>query len=114
VLTSGLTALAGVWLMASPWILGFADHDPVWASVATGLVIATLAYMRAAAVRSAPALSWINVVLGVWTLSTALWLYDESAGTANAVAVGSAVVLLGFLSAVAIDAHREARRSPFG
>jgi hypothetical protein len=101
---SGPHVLLGAWLMASPWILGFAGRDPVWACLVTGFLVATLGFMRAG-LTFAAVLGWISVLLAAWTLSTALWLYDDPAATSNAAIVGIAALM--FLSASAGGTARE-------
>jgi hypothetical protein len=67
---TALACLLGVWVVASPWIWGYADVDGAIATdVVTGAVIAVIALAGVAF----PALLSVNVLAGLW-LTTAPWL----------------------------------------
>ena len=86
-----LTALTGIWLMAAPAVLDYADParandriiGPIVASMA---IIAVWELMRP--------LRWVNVVLGAWLL-IAPWLLGHAADARwNSLAAGALVVAL--------------------
>jgi hypothetical protein len=43
---SGLNAVVGIWLIASPFLLGFTDEDPYWSDVIFGTFVFMLALTR--------------------------------------------------------------------
>ena len=84
-----LTALAGIWLMASPAVLDYADPardndrivGPIIASMAT---IAIWELTRP--------LRWVNVILGAWLL-IAPWLLGHSPSARwNSLAAGAVIL----------------------
>jgi hypothetical protein len=100
---SSLNLVGGIWLIVSPWILGFADDDPIWSDVAFGGAIALLAFLRIAGAYRESWLSWLNALLGAWVFVTGFWIYDTAAGGWNSVIAGAIVILLGVWSAAASE-----------
>ena len=98
-----LPALAGIWLMASPAVLDYADParandriiGPIVASLA---IIALWEIMRS--------LRWVNVILGAWLLIVPWLLGHTSDARWNSLAAGALV--LGFSLAKGERTH------PFG
>jgi hypothetical protein len=98
--TSGLNALLGLWLIVAPFALGYLEPAARWNDILVGIVIASLAALRAFGRPAAPAWSWTNVALGVWLLIAPFLLsYNTSAALWNDVVVGLIVVVLGWWSA---------------
>ena len=104
-IAGGLNVVAGIWLIASPWVLGFADADPVWSAVLVGAAVAALACLRLVAALRISELGWMNALLGVWTAAAAFWLYDTSDGAWNSFVVGLVVFVLGLASAAASESR---------
>ena len=64
---SGLNVIAGIWLIISPWVLGFSGlNTPRDNAVILGIVVGILALIRAFGAFEAEWLSWINAILGIW------------------------------------------------
>ncbi len=105
---SGLSVLAGLWLLISPWVLGFSDQQsPLWNAVILGIVIAVLAFIRAGGWYQAVWLAWVNLVLGIWVVISP-WILGFSGQNAplwDAVVVGVIVVILSAWSIWASSAH---------
>jgi hypothetical protein len=101
---SGANVLAGLWLVISPLLLGYAPDDPVAHDMAIGAAIALLAAVRIAVAIWRPVLSWINAALGLWLLAATLWLAESATAAWNEGLVGAVVVVLAALSAAATDA----------
>jgi uncharacterized membrane protein len=64
---SGINIIAGIWLLISPWVLGFsamttARND----AVIFGIIVGVLAAVRLFAAPAAAWLSWVNLILGIW------------------------------------------------
>lgn len=84
----------GVWLFASPWVLGYADlRSAAWDSWLMGVVVAAVS--AAALILFAPWQEWVNVIMGVWLL-VAPWVMgfassENAAALWNHVAVGLVV-----------------------
>ena len=59
--------VAGGWLFAAPWILGYDDLPAAsWNSWIFGVIVVVVS--AAALVQFAPWEEWVNVVIGVWLL----------------------------------------------
>jgi hypothetical protein len=82
---SGLNVIAGLWLLISPWVLGFTDtQNALWNNVILGIAIAIIAFIRAGGWYTPQWLGWLNLILGIWVfiapfvlgysnVSSALW-----------------------------------------
>jgi SPW repeat len=65
---SWINTLLGIWVIISPFVLGFALFPvAMWNNVATGGAVAILALIRSGAPRQT-GLSWVNVLLGIWLI----------------------------------------------
>lgn len=104
-LPSGLNVIAALWLIASPWVLGFEARDgAVWTSVIVGAVVAVLAGIRMINPDAPRLLSWINFALAVWLLLAPRVLGyapTHPAARTDAMIVALAVMALSALSALA-------------
>jgi SPW repeat len=66
---SVLTLFAGIWLVISPFWMGFYTVPaPLWNTLIVGAVVTVLALIRACYPAENPGLSWINLVLGLWLI----------------------------------------------
>jgi hypothetical protein len=111
----GLNLLLGVWLVVSPWILGFTGvkYAPGNAYV-VGVIIAVAAVSALLAFHEWE--EWVNIILGVWLVITP-WLFGFGtlapttetlaafAATWNFVIVGLLVVGLAAWSAIIMRKH---------
>jgi hypothetical protein len=67
--TFGLVLLTGLYLAASPWIVGFSATDSLRTSdVLAGIAVAFLAYGFATSLDRAHGMTWTLPVLGVWVI----------------------------------------------
>ena len=102
---SGLTFLAGVWVVISAWVYGaIYTTGNAWNSIIVGILIAVLAAIRFFAPRSAVGLSWINALLGIWMIISP-WVFGyagvNTARMWNSVVFGIIVLILSVWSAAA-------------
>lgn len=113
---SGLDALAGIWLLLSPFILRFLPGAAVTNNVLVGIVIAILAIIRFSGAYEQAWISWINAILGVWVLISpwVLQFADHRVPTTNNVITGIVVIILATWSALATDASRRGMRGDYG
>ena len=92
--------ILGVWMLVSPWILGFQSESGTAANaVILGVLIAAVALI--ASVRAMAWQEWTNLVLGVWLIISP-WVLRFSHTTAamwDAVIVGILVALLALWAA---------------
>ena len=103
---SGITFLAGLWLIVSSFLFGpFAGAGGgSWNSLIVGIVIAVLAAWRATAAFDAPGLSGINAVLGAWMIAAPFVLaYMDNPGRAwSSIIAGFIIVISATQSATAL------------
>ncbi len=109
---SVLNVLAGIWLIISPWVLGFNDLQAAfWNTLLVGIAVLVLAAIRLATTGT-PGLSWINLILGVWLIISPFALAFAAAQTAmgNAIFLG---ILVGIFSLwAALGAQTPATTAP--
>ncbi|MER3479444.1 MAG: hypothetical protein C4327_02900 [Meiothermus sp.] len=85
----------GLWLVLSPWILGYASTSAaLWNGILVGIVVAVLALTH---MRGGPLWEeWVSLALGIWLILSP-WLLGFSSlsvPTWNAVVVGVLVAIL--------------------
>ena len=92
----------GVWLILSPWLLGFSGTPAaMWNAVLVGVVVGLMALMH---LRGGPMWEeWVSVVLGVWLLLSP-WILGIS-GMGNA--MWNAVIVGLLVGALALSVTRE-------
>jgi len=101
---SGLDVLAGLWILISPWVVGFQMvNSALTNNVLFGIAITVLAAIRFFGAFDLAALSWINALLGVWVLISpwALGFDYSHAPMINNVIMGIVVIVLAICSALA-------------
>lgn len=65
---SGLNILMALWLIASPYVLGFAGTSLASNFITVGILVGIVALVRVFSPESSGWLSWVNVVLGIWLI----------------------------------------------
>ena len=110
---SWINMAIGVWVLLSPWLLGFNQSGrPTWTAVVTGLAITVVAAVAAA--RSAPTAAWGNVLLAMWLFASP-WVvgYTElRSASRNAWFIAVMVALFAFITLITASPRRDDRRSP--
>jgi hypothetical protein len=102
---SGLDTIAGIWLFVSAYVFNNVSRELFWSNFICGIIVTVLAATRAfsAAGRRQPWMSWLNGILGVWTIITPWALRfsgDRSALWSNLI-TGLVIAVLAFASASA-------------
>lgn len=97
--TFGLALLTGLYVAASPWIVGFsATRSLARCDFIAGIAVAVLAYGFAAALDRTHGMTWTLPVLGLWIIVSP-WILPGLALTAGIiwsnVIAGAVVTLLG-------------------
>ncbi|MGH8136627.1 MAG: SPW repeat protein [Terriglobia bacterium] len=108
-MSSGVNALLGLWLIVCPWILGAPARNVAWSGVIAGILIVCLAVIRFTS-RHTTALSWMNVLLGVWVIM-APWILGSTSGdmqTWTYVIAGTLVAVLEMFSLTSSAIRRPA------
>ncbi|BBX98730.1 SPW repeat protein [Mycobacterium lacus] len=82
-ITFGLTLLTGLYVAASPWIVGFSGMGRLaGCDLIAGIAIAVLAYGFAAALDRTHGMTWTLPVLGAWVIFSP-WILPGMAVTAG-------------------------------
>jgi hypothetical protein len=94
---SGLNTLAGIWLIISPFIVGYGITAARANDIYVGIILGALALIRfLTASDSTTWLSWINVVLGAWLIVSPFILsYTDVSQIWNDVIVGILAIIFG-------------------
>ncbi|WP_327001517.1 SPW repeat protein [Dactylosporangium sp. NBC_01737] len=101
--TDGGLLLAGLYLALSPWIIGFAGFETDLAAnnFICGAVVVALAAGFTAAYGRTHGLTWVPVVIGVWTF-VAPWViqgaYPSGGSIANNIVIGLVIIGLGLMT----------------
>jgi hypothetical protein len=104
-----VNVVLGLWLIVSPWVLGYAmETTPAWNAYVLGVIIAVAAIAALVAFHAWE--EWVSVVLGVWLVVSPWILGFAASATAlwNQIVVGVIVAALAFWSAMATH-ERSAR-----
>jgi hypothetical protein len=100
--TFGLALLTGLYVAASPWIVGFsATASLATSDLIVGIAVAFLAYGFATALDRAHGMTWTLPVLGVWVIVSP-WVLPGVALTAGM--LWSNVVAGGLLTVLGLNA----------
>ena len=106
---STICLLAGLWLFVSPWVYGVSTHGNAWNSWIVGGFIVLFGIIRMMRPAYSSALSWCNMVLGIWTFFSP-WIYGYSvtnpARFVNSLCVGVIVFIFSITSAKASRSHK--------
>jgi len=97
---AGLNVLAGVWLIISPFVLGYTGADATWNPIVFGAIVGVLALARLTGAYEAAWLSWLNMAIGVWLFISAFWLASSSQASWNVGVMGVVVFVLAAVAAV--------------
>lgn len=105
---SGLNVLFGLWLIISPFVMGFSalSTAAMWDAIIVGIIVAVLAAIRFFNTDSSSALSWINALLGIWMIISP-WIFGVAGMTGalwDFIIVGIAFLVFGVWSALATPA----------
>lgn len=106
---STIVLLAGIWFFVSPWVYGAYTNPNALNSWIVGAILFFLGCIRVARPAYSTALSWCNVVLGIWAFFSP-WIYSYTGNTGrfiNSLCVG--VIVFAFSIA---SARMAARRAP--
>jgi hypothetical protein len=86
----------GLWLIASPFTLGYASGPLMWNDVGSGILVMALATIAFRTGRALPA--WANTFVGLWLAFAPLLFWTPSAAAyANDTLVGTLVIVFSIL-----------------
>jgi len=112
---STLAVLAGVWLIISPFVLGYNwIVAAVWTTSLVGILVAVLAWSRVAA-SAGPLASWMHLLLGIWLIISpfVFRFSDVSPASTNHVVMGVIIGVLGVWSVVVLPGRGADWRTTF-
>lgn len=89
-IASGVSMVAGLWLIISPFMLGYFNAPLLlWNSIVFGAIVAILALVKLAMPAKEERLDWINFMIGLWLiLSAFIFGYTSSAVLWNNLLLG--------------------------
>lgn len=100
--------LAGIWFFVSPWVYGAYRSGNAWNSWIVGGVIVIFGAIRLSRPVYSVALSWCNMVLGIWAFFSP-WIYGYMAANMgrfiNSLCVGVIVFVFAIISARVSSSH---------
>lgn len=110
----GLVTLAGIYVAASAWIVGFDGFRTLTVNnLIVGLAIAVLGIGFASAYERTHRISWVCPLLGVWTI-VSVWVVSGSVATTASilsnVISGAVVTLLGLAAMTPMLTQRQRAR----
>lgn len=100
---AAINLVAGVWLVISPWVLGYTGADATWNPVVFGAIVVLLALVRMAGGARESIIGYLNAAIGLWLFASAFWLADSAQAFWNVLLVGALVFFVGLAGGVAAD-----------
>lgn len=101
---STICFLAGIWLFVSPWVYGVSTSGGAWNCWIVGGLIILFGIIRMARPAFSTALSWCNMILGIWVFFSP-WIYGyattNTGRLVNSLCVGVIVFVFSIASATA-------------
>jgi hypothetical protein len=97
---AALNVIAGIWLIISPFVLGYTGSDATWNPIVFGAIVGLLALARIVGGLRAVWVSWLNMAIGVWLFISAFWLATSSQASWNVGILGVVVFVLGAWAAM--------------
>ena len=110
-----LIVLGGIWLIISPWVLGYAYlGQAFWNNIAVGALMIFLCGLRVAYPRESTGVLWWNMSLALWLVASPFILYYfyRPAAFWNDIGMGFALALLTAWSASLHPMWRAPRGGP--
>jgi hypothetical protein len=99
-----LTFVVGVWLIVSPWFLGYASPGAQWHDLIAGVVIAALAYLGMR--EGSQWAHWLAGLAGLWLIVSSIWIFGlESPNLVRWNELVTGVLALVFAAAIVISQH---------
>lgn len=99
-----LDAVAGLWVVLTPYALGLSENQPfLWNNIIVGLIIVVSSLIGARQIDKASGFDVVNAVLGLWVMASP-WLLDLTShelATRTSVFTGALVLGLGIWGAIA-------------
>lgn len=96
-----IVVVLGLWLIASPFALGYGTDDATWSPAVSGAVAIMLAVGQTIRRARSATPGWILMVIGVWLFASGFWLADSSQASWNALGAGTLMFFLGSVSVAA-------------
>lgn len=98
---TGITALAGVWVLIAPFVLGYSGTQQAMLNdVIVGLAVLVLAGIRLFGALSQTWLSWLAALLGLWLLVSPFVLGNSGTPMTNDIIFGIVIIVFGVWSAM--------------
>lgn len=99
-----VTVLAGIWLIVSPFILGYNSTGNTSQQIVFGAIVTVLGLVHMA-VPNVAWPSWINFIIGLWIIVAPWTMATSAAARWNEVITGIIVAVFAYSSS-AVTVHR--------
>lgn len=99
---SGLNVLAGLWLIAAPFVLAFDGIQvALWNHVIAGVAVVAMAAIRAFSPERLEGMSYANAAVGAWMIASPFILAysDTTVAMNNSIVTGVIILALAAFSA---------------
>lgn len=84
--SSWVNIALGIWVIISPFILGFHSSSALWSNVVAGVLVGILALLRWG--MHQPGWSWLNLIIGIWLVLSPFVLFLGGPAMWNNVILG--------------------------
>ena len=113
---SGFNIIAGIWLIAAPFVLGYADfaEAALWNEIVVGAIVLVLAAVRVGNPARFTGLSWANLAVGLWLIAAPFVCGYTDVGRAmwNDIIMGIIIAALAASSASMTNSFRRYHGHP--
>lgn len=101
---SVVSVLAGIWLIISPFILGYNSAGNATQQIIFGVIVTVLGIVHMAVPHVAWP-SWVNFIIGLWVIVAPWTMATSAAARWNEVITGIIVAIFAYSSS-SVTAHR--------
>jgi uncharacterized membrane protein len=97
--TSWCNLILGIWLIISPWVIGFPTSAATGITFVVGIAVLIAAIVALSSYEAARGARWLNLILGIWVVISpwVLRFATSSNATASNVIAGALVVIFAWI-----------------
>ena len=104
-IANGITILAGLWLIISPFVLNEGSIQVWLNSIVFGVVVAVLATILTFSRFESVELSWVNLILGVW-IAISPFIFRATSSSTSMADLVTGLVIAGLAAWSALGSRR--------
>jgi hypothetical protein len=97
--TSWCNLILGIWLIISPWVIGFPTSAATGITLVVGIAVLIAAIAALSSIDAVRGARWLNLVLGIWVIISpwVLRFATSNNATASNVVAGALVVIFAWI-----------------